>query len=277
MIDYDRIRSFYDQHRAAEIDDPEFLRGTIEGSVGVARFRNRAEARHLARVLDVSPGTELLDLGGGTGRWSLFFAERGARVTLVELSASLAAGAARNAARRGFDIRCLVGSILAPPLDPECRFDMIHIGNVLVYINDADLPRVRAVVRAHARAESTLVLREPVDPHGPSEQRSGDDYGALFRRPSSYVELFAPDWRLTYERTTVSHLVPRGSDTQAVVAGMKSSALRRRLVDALLPPIGYMDYALLELEERIRASPISGLLGDPGVVQRFYIFKRRAS
>jgi SAM-dependent methyltransferase len=277
MIDYDRIRNFYDQHRSAAIDDPEFLRGTIEGSLGVARFRNRAEARHLARVFDVSPGTELLDLGGGTGRWALFFAERGAHVTLVELAASLAAGAARNAARRGFDIRCLVGSILQPPLDPECRFDVIHIGNVLVYINDADLPRVREVVRAHARTASTLVLREPVDPQGPSEQHGEDNYHALFRRPSSYVELFAPDWRLTYERTTVSHLVPRGRDTRAVVAGMKSSPLRRRLVDALLPPVGYVDYALLELEERIRASPLGGILGDPGVVQRFYIFKRRGS
>jgi SAM-dependent methyltransferase len=276
MIDYERIRSFYDQHRAEQADDPEFLRGTIEGSVGVARFRNRAEARHLARVFDVRSGSEVLDLGGGTGRWSVFFAERGARVTLVELAESLAAGAARNAARRRLDIRCLAGSILDPPLAAEQRFDVVHIGNVLVYINDADLPRVRDVVRAHAKHASRLVLREPVDPHGPSEQHSGDDYHALFRRPSTYVELFAPDWRLVYERTTVSHLVPRGHDTHTVVAGLKSSAWRRRLVDALLPAVGYVDYALLDLEEWIRASPLSGLLGDPGIVQRFYVFKRRA-
>jgi len=282
MIDYERIRSFYDQHRADQVDDPEFLRGTIEGSLGVARFRNRAEARHLARVLELPRGSEVLDLGGGTGRWSVFFAERGARVTLVELAASLAAGAARNAARRELDIRCLVGSILDPPLEPGQRFDVIHIGNVLVYINDVDLPRVRDVVRVRAKQASRLVLREPVDPHGPSEQRGGHgahdhhDYRALFRRPATYVELFAPDWRLCYERTTLSHLVPRGRDTHAVVAGMKSSPWRRRLVDALLPTVGYVDYALLGLEERIRASPLAGLLGDPGVVQRFYIFKRRS-
>jgi SAM-dependent methyltransferase len=276
MIEYDSIRSFYDGHRRDQTDDPDFLRGTIEGSIGVARFRNRAEARHLARVLSVAKGSTALDLGGGTGRWSVFFAERGARVTLVELAASLAEGAARNAARRGLEIDCRVGSILDPPLEAAERFDLIHIGGVLVYINDADLARVCALVSAHAREHSTLVIREPVDPNGPSEQRVGDAYRALFRRPERYAALFSPDWQLVYERTTVSHWVPRGRDTRAVVSSMKSSKWRRALVDRLLPALGYVDFTLLELEERVRASPLRGLLGDPGVVQHFYVFQRRA-
>jgi SAM-dependent methyltransferase len=275
VIDYERIRSFYDQHRSDAADDPEFLRGTIEGSLGVARFRNRAEALHLARAFRVAPGSRVLDLGGGTGRWALFFAERGAAVTLVELAPSLAAGAERNAARRGVAIDCRVGSILEPPLASSETFDVIHIGNVLVYINDADLARVRSVVARCASVGAKLIVREPVDPHGPSEQ-AGGDYAALFRRPEAYAALFAPEWCLRYQRTSVSHLVPRGRDTRAVVSSLKSSALRRRAVDLLLPALGYVDYALLGLEERLRASPLRGLLGDPGVVQNFYIFERRA-
>jgi len=276
MIEYDRIRSFYDQHRKNQADDPDFLRGTVEGSLGVVRFRNRAEARHLARVLNVVPGSAALDLGGGTGRWSVFFAQRGARVTMVELAASLVEGAARNASRRGLEIDCRVGSILDPPLSPEQRFDLIHIGNVLVYINDADLARVRAVVNSHARAGSRLVLREPVDPHGPSEHHTGDDYRALFRKPEAYATLFADDWKLVYQRTTVSHWVPRGRNTSAVVSSLKSSAWRRRVVDTFLPALAYVDYQLLDLEERVRRSPLRAALGDPGVVQNFYVFQRRA-
>jgi SAM-dependent methyltransferase len=275
MIDYDRIRDFYDRHRPEQADDPEFLRGTVEGSLGVARFRNRAEARHLARVFDVRAGQSALDLGGGTGRWAVFFAERGAQVTMVELAASLTQGARRNAEQRGLAIDCRVGSILQPPLMAAERFDIVHIGNVLVYVNDADLPQVREVVRAHARAGARLVVREPVDPHGPSEQMAGDDYRALFRRPEAYVELFAPDWRVIYQRTTVSHWLPPGRDTRSVVASMKSSALRRQLVDRALPWLGCIDYTLLGWEERVRASRWSTLLGDPGVIQRFYVFERR--
>jgi 2-polyprenyl-3-methyl-5-hydroxy-6-metoxy-1,4-benzoquinol methylase len=276
MIDYDSIREFYDRHRSEQSDDPDFLRGTIEESLGVVRFRNRAEARHLARVLPMAAGSTVLDLGGGTGRWSIWFAERGARVTMIELAESLAQGAARNAARRGLTIDHRVGSILEPPLAADECFDVLHIGNVLVYINDADLPRVRALVRKHAKPRATLVIREPVDPHGPSEYRTGAVYRALFRTPESYLQLFEPDWELRYQRTSVSHLVPRGRDTRAVVHGLQSSRLRRALVDAVLPQVAYIDYALLTLEERLRASPLRGLLGDPGVVQRFYVFQRRS-
>ena len=276
MIDYERIRSFYDRHRDEQADDPEFLRGTIEGSLGVARFRNRAEARHLSRAFRVTRGSRVLDLGGGTGRWALYFAERGADVTLVELAPSLAEGARRNAARRGYSLDCRVGSILEPPLGPDECFDVIHIGNVLVYINDADLLHVRAIVRKHAARAGRLILREPVDPHGPSEQREAGDYAALFRRPEAYAQLFAADWQLIYQRTSVSHLVPRGRDTRAVLSSLKSSARRRRALDRFLPLVGYVDYELLVLEELLRASPLRGLLGDPGVVQNFYIFDRRA-
>jgi len=277
MIDYDRIRSFYDQHRSDREDDPDFLRGTIESSPGIARFRNRAEARHLSRVLKVEPEQRVLDLGAGTGRWSVYFAQRGARVTAVELAPSLARGAQKNAAARGLAIDVRVGSILHPPLAADEQFDIVHIGNVLVYIDDADLPRVREVVRAACKPSGMLVLREPIDPHGPSAQHSAD-YHAIFRRPERYGELFARDFRLLYERTTVSHLVPRGHNTHSVVSNLRGGAGKnwhKPLVEHVLPLVGYVDYALLELEERVRASKLQSLLGDPGVVQHFYIFARR--
>jgi SAM-dependent methyltransferase len=276
MIDYDRIRNFYDRHGQRREDDPDFLGGTIESARGIARFRNRAEARHLSKVLKLEPGQRVLDLGAGTGRWSVYFAQRGARVTAVELAPSLARGAERNAARLGLDIDVRVGSIVDPPLAADELFDVVHIGNVLVYVDDADLPRVRERVRACCKPGGMLVLREPVDPDGPSEQADGD-YHAIFRRPERYGELFARDFRLLYERTTVSHLIPRGQSTGSVVSNLRDGGAtwKKPLVEHVLPLVGYVDYALLELEERVRRSKLQSLLGDPGVIQHFYIFALR--
>lgn len=275
MIDYERIRRFYEQHRADQTDDPDFMRGTVDETVGLVRFRTRAEMRHLDRVLAVEPGATVLDLGAGTGRWAVYFAQRGARVTAIDNVASVADAARRNAERRGLQLDYRVGDLLAPPLDPSERFDIVHIGGVLVYINDADIPRVRDVVAAHTTASGMFVLREPVDPNGPSEQRRGEDYSALFRRPETYASAFAPAFRLLYERTTISHLLPPGRSTHSVVTDLQKSApWKRLLIDRVLPLVGYVDYTLLGLEERVRASPAKGLLGDPGVLQHFYIFVR---
>jgi len=273
MFDYNQIRNFYDRHRSDHSDDPDFLRGTIETSKGIVRFRNRAEARHLSRVLQVERGQRVLDLGAGTGRWSIFFAERGAQVTAIELAPSLAAGAANNARSRGLPLDCRVGSIIDPPLKADESFDIIHIGNVLLYIHDADLARVRDVVNSHIAPNGLLVVREPVDPHGPSE-RHEDGYSAVYRRPEIYVQLFADEFRLLYERTSVSHLIPRGKSTQSVVTDLRSARWKKPLVEHVLPLVGYVDYELLQIEEFLRSSPLRGILGDSGIVLRFYIFKR---
>ena len=74
---------------------------------------------------------------------------------------------------------------------------------------------------------------------------------------------------------TVSHLVPPGHNTGSFVAGLHASRLRQQVLGQVLPLLGYVDYHLLGLEQRVRRSPLRGLLGDPGVVQHFYIFERR--
>jgi S-adenosylmethionine-dependent methyltransferase len=59
-------------------------------AAGHGRGQGRVH-RHLARHRHLPPGTSVLDIGGGPGRYSLWLAERGHRVVLADLSPELLA------------------------------------------------------------------------------------------------------------------------------------------------------------------------------------------
>ena len=79
-------------------------------SYGMPAFYNGlthlAQRLALARWLRVPPGTRVLDVGCGVGRWSRLLASRGAVVTGVDLSGAMIAEAERRAAMAGVSHRC---------------------------------------------------------------------------------------------------------------------------------------------------------------------------
>ncbi|GAA5702756.1 SAM-dependent methyltransferase [Streptomyces avermitilis] len=88
-----------------------------------------------ARLRDWLPGKacDVLDLGCGTGSLSLLAAERGHRVTGVDLSPAMV-GLAR-AKTAGRDAAFLVGDAAAPPVG-EQRFDVVLVRHVLWTLPD---------------------------------------------------------------------------------------------------------------------------------------------
>src|ERR1700736_2059184 len=77
---------------------------------GMPEFYNRAihleQRLALAPWLKVDPGTRVLDVGCGVGRWSRLLAARGAVVTGVDLSPTMIAQAERRARRQGMQRQC---------------------------------------------------------------------------------------------------------------------------------------------------------------------------
>ena len=86
-------------------------------SFGMPEFYNRAiqltQRLALRDWLDVSPRTTALDAGCGVGRWSRLLAHRGAKVTGVDLSPTMAEEARRRAEDEGVGRRCtfMVGDL----------------------------------------------------------------------------------------------------------------------------------------------------------------------
>lgn len=161
-------------------------------SYGMPEFYNRAiqlEQRLALRSwIKVQPGTRVLDVGCGVGRWSRLLASRGAHVTGVDLSPTMIAQAERRAESEGVADRCRFQVQDVSRLQVGGEFDLVLGVTVLQHILDPDLLR-SAVQRmaAHLAPGGRMVLLEAAPL---AVVRRCDTTVFKARRRDAYVELF---------------------------------------------------------------------------------------
>lgn len=159
---------------------------------GMPGFYNRAidleQRRALAPWLRVSPGTRVLDVGCGVGRWSRLLASRGAWVTGVDISPTMIAEARRRALEQGVGAQCRFDISDLAALEVEGQFDLVLGVTVLQHILDPDA--LRAALRrmvARVAPAGRLVLLEAA----PVRLVSRCDTTVFRARPRAfYVDLF---------------------------------------------------------------------------------------
>ena len=113
----------------------------------------------LAPHLRVVPGTEVLDLGCGIGRWSRRLARRGARVVGVDVAQSMIDEARRRTARQSLDVDYRIDDLRT--LDLGRTFDLVLAVTVLQHIlDDGEFARAARVVARHLAPRGRAVLLE---------------------------------------------------------------------------------------------------------------------
>lgn len=143
----------------------------------------------LAPHLRVAPGTEVLDLGCGIGRWSRQLARRGAHVIGVDIAPSMIEEARRRTARASLDARVdyRIGDLRTLALDRS--FDLVLAVTVLQHIlDDRELARAAANVARHLAPCGRAVLLEAAPSHPNAacdtavfRARTAEQYLAVFR------------------------------------------------------------------------------------------------
>lgn len=162
-------------------------------SYGMPEFYNRmidwSQNLALRPWLKIAPGTRVLDVGCGVGRWSTLLAGRGGIVTGMDLSPTMIAQAKRRAEAKGVASRCRFLVQDLAQLDAGEKFDLIIGVTVLQHILDPEALR-SAIQRMadHLAPGGRMVLLEAA----PANIAEHCDTTVFRARPRHvYLDLFA--------------------------------------------------------------------------------------
>lgn len=144
----ERVRAIWDERAARWDAMSETNAATPDRAVDIART---------AEALRLRPGSRVLDAGCGTGQFAIAFAERGCRVTAVDLAPQMIARARRHAGERGVVIEWRVGDV-THLADPMAIYDAIHARVILQFVPDvvATLQEFRRVLKPGGRLYASV-------------------------------------------------------------------------------------------------------------------------
>ena len=140
----DIIRNFYDQNSQQEWDRLD---------------RHPYEFAITTHMMDryIKAGDSILDIGGGPGRYSLHYLEKGNPVTLTDLSQGNIDFAMRLASERELPLRSLACDALLIQEHVEDKFDHVFLMGPLYHLLD-EAERIRAVKSAIAMLKPNGIL-----------------------------------------------------------------------------------------------------------------------
>jgi ubiquinone/menaquinone biosynthesis C-methylase UbiE len=139
------IKKFYETY------GDEIVAKRLESGFPLRRYAHRTQYETIARL--VKPGERVLDAGCGEGVLSWYLAERGARVTAMDISKPNIENARMFLAKKGVldRVDLLLGDAEKLPF-PDASFDVVVSSHVLEHLPDFDkgLAEIRRVTKKRA-------------------------------------------------------------------------------------------------------------------------------
>lgn len=201
QLDYTRSLAFW-RKRASHSETG--LRATALND-GVPAFvtewtSSRMFARRMRALRAYGPFERALDLGCGDGRWSLALSEIADQVIAVDFCEDFVA------ATRERVVNCVRNNVVtmvqdARELHVPLRCDLVVMGAVTMYFDDADLDRlIERLATEVVKPGGLVYLRATTHARG---KRLRGDYQAIYRSVEAYRKMFEARRFVTLEQRLV--------------------------------------------------------------------------
>jgi cyclopropane fatty-acyl-phospholipid synthase-like methyltransferase len=202
-LDYQSTHRFFD-NRAEREPDPYSVRTTTfqDHEPRLAEGRDRVEQATILPLLRVTPGTGVLEIGCGSGRWAWKVLPTAGRYHGVDFSDKLVQLGRERARREELEQRCTFqthdaaavsrSSLVAPP-----PFEVVILCGILMYLNDGDSARLIRELPHLCSADARIYVSEAIALEGrmtlvdfySAELR--DSYSAVYRNRAAYEEVLS--------------------------------------------------------------------------------------
>lgn len=157
-------------------------------------FSENIERPAIEKLMGPIDGARVLDLGCGSGTYSLTFAQKGSEVVGLDLSPTMVSLAQERAGARGVKVDFRVFDIRESLPFDECEFDLVFTGTALHYVEDIAAfmkeaarvmkPKARLVASVlHPTSTARFPLADSVEAEGPDPWE-----GWYFGSPNRTIE-----------------------------------------------------------------------------------------
>jgi len=216
-------------------DRPEHLQLRIRGYIQAMDNVARTKVQEILPLFMGSfNGTEILDVGAGSGAISAGFLEHfpGARATLLDLTNVLEISKEMMDARGlGERVACCPVNILEPWPVPAEHYDLVILSNIVHAYSQHEVPDILARAAWCLSHDGYLLIHDFFQEHSPSKAALSD-LNMLINTYNGHI--FPGQWvqeQLSREKLQSTELLPLQSDTAVIIASRNPEALDRLNLD----------------------------------------------
>lgn len=169
------------------------------------------ETEMFMNLVHINSNWNLLDLGGGIGLWSNFFADNLKSVTLVEKELSFIE-IAKNIVKENVNV---IHSDVLNFDENDNVYDIVFISGVTIYLNDESLNKLMAKIKKYLKPNGLFLHR---DAYGVNrdfilKNKYSDnlkmDYSAIYRSRINYDKIFVD--KFNFRKDYDNDFYPKGS------------------------------------------------------------------
>ncbi len=215
------------------------------------KYRHKVETEHLFRRVEVGPSMSVLDLGCGVGRYSTEFAKKCKSVLAIDYSPTFIEYAEKAARDEGIsNITFLCQSITEFSYLENLDFDIIHLGGVLMYMNDKSIEELINQLKHHLRKDGVLIKRGTVA----LKQRiyGGRSNPYICRTVGEYQDIFQNNgFTLIYRNYIMFPPLPCHLYNKLPVS-LQKTRLLKNLLDLSLSVLAKLNFMLLKQKWIVR-------------------------